>query len=53
MKVGDNVKHPDHKKPVTITQIDGDMIAFTVYPPLGGGAYRMWKHRATFEGRSW
>lgn len=52
MRVGDTIKHPDHRNEVLITEIDGDMIAFTVYPPFGG-AYRMWNHKARFNGRLW
>lgn len=48
MDIGQLVEHPDHKKPVKITQIDGDMIAFTVSCPIGSGQYRMWAHKRTF-----
>lgn len=53
MKIGDFVKHPDHKKPVLITEIDGDMIAFTITTPIGCGQYRAWANVATFTERAW
>lgn len=52
MKVGDVLKHPDHKNPVKITEIDGDMVAFTVWAPLGG-SHRAWATRASFTERPW
>ena len=52
MKIGEHIKHPDHKKLVEVTQIDGDMIAFIVTAPIGSGQYRMWANATTFTERS-
>jgi len=48
LSVGEYVKHPDHKREVQITQIDGDMIAFTVSAPVGSGQFRAWANVRTF-----
>lgn len=48
LTVGDYVKHPDHKREVHITQIDGDMVAFTVTAPIGSGQHRAWANVRTF-----
>ncbi len=52
IKVGQLLKHPDHKKPVEVTEISGDMIAFTVTAPIGSGQHRMWAKASTFTARS-
>lgn len=48
LKLGEYVKHPAHKLEVHITQIDGDMVAFTVTPPVGSGQYRAWANVRSF-----
>ena len=41
LTIGEYVKHPDHKREVQITQIDGDYVAFTV-TASDNGQHRAW-----------